>query len=173
MDMTTRSTQAVNSALASAQQRGNPTVESAHLALALLDDTETLTRPLLQAVGADVDALRAEFARIVDRLPSATGTSVSKSVASTGLSAVIRAAEKEARERSDEFISAEHLLLALAGTRDGGAQVADALAQVGATPSALSDALTSVRGSTRSSAATTRSGASCRFSPAGRRTIPC
>ncbi|MEO9138429.1 MAG: ATP-dependent chaperone ClpB [Jatrophihabitans sp.] len=149
MDMTTRSVQAVNGAVAAAQQRGNPTVESAHLALALLDDKETLTRPLLQAVGADADALRAAFTRIVDRLPSASGSSVAKAIASTNLAAVQRRAEKEARDRSDEFISAEHLLVALAGTRDGDAQVADALAAQGATPAALNDAITAVRGSTR------------------------
>jgi ATP-dependent Clp protease ATP-binding subunit ClpB len=59
MDMTTRSTQAVNSAATAAAERGNPAVEPVHLAVALLDDKETLSRPLLQAVGADPQAVRA------------------------------------------------------------------------------------------------------------------
>ncbi|GAB2472500.1 ATP-dependent Clp protease ATP-binding subunit [Jatrophihabitans fulvus] len=147
MDMTTRSTQAVNGALAAAQQRGNPNVESAHLLAALLDDSETLTRPLLQAVGADPNAVRSEAARLVDRLPAASGSTVNKPVASPGLSQVVRNAEKVARDHQDEFISAEHLLLSLASTRGNG--VDDLLARVGATPQALEGALQSVRGSQR------------------------
>jgi ATP-dependent Clp protease ATP-binding subunit ClpB len=146
MNRTTRSEQAISSAVTMAAERGNPAVEPAHLAVALLDDTETLTRPLLQAVGADPVAVRAEVARLVDKLPAATGSSVSAPSASRSLLAVLGGAEREARDRSDEYISAEHLLLALAGT-DG--EVADVLRQSGATTAALGDALTSVRGSAR------------------------
>src|SRR4051794_40234172 len=114
MDMTTRSTQAVNSAVKAAAGRGNPAVEPAHVAVALLDDPETLARPLVEAVGADPGALRAELARLVDKLPSASGSSVGAPSASRATIAVLGAAENEARDRSDEFVSAEHLLLALA-----------------------------------------------------------
>ncbi|MCW2595728.1 MAG: ATP-dependent Clp protease ATP-binding subunit ClpB [Pseudonocardiales bacterium] len=144
MDMTTRSNQAVGSAVKVAAERGNPTVEAAHLAVALLDDAETLTRPLLQAVGADPMTVRADLSRLVDKLPSASGSSVAAPQTSRSLLAVLGAAEREARARSDEFVSAEHLLLALA---DQGGDVAEVLRQYGATPSALSDALESVRGS--------------------------
>jgi ATP-dependent Clp protease ATP-binding subunit ClpB len=146
MDMTTRSTQAVNSAVKAAAERGNPAVEPAHLAVALLDDADTLARPLLQAVGADPATVRADVSRLIDKLPSATGSSVAAPSASRQLLSVLGAAEREARDRSDEFVSAEHLLLALAGA-DG--DVAEALRQHGATASALSDALKSVRGSQR------------------------
>src|SRR6478672_3855187 len=113
MDMTTRSQQAVSSAVKVAAERGNPALEPVHLAVALLDDAETLARPLLQAVGADPLAVRAELARLIDRLPSASGASVSAPTASRNALAVLGAAEREARDRSDEFVSAEHLLLAL------------------------------------------------------------
>jgi ATP-dependent Clp protease ATP-binding subunit ClpB len=146
MDMTTRSQQAVSSAVKGAAERGNPAVEPAHLAVALLDDAETLARPLLQAVGADPLALRAELAQLIDRLPSASGASVSAPSASRNMLGVLGAAEREARDRSDEFVSAEHLLLALAGQRS---EVADLLKRYGATPAALADALQSVRGSAR------------------------
>ena len=49
MDLTTRSQQAVSTAVKTAAERGNPAVEPAHLAVALLDDAEGLTRPLLQS----------------------------------------------------------------------------------------------------------------------------
>ena len=53
MDLTTRSNQAVSAAVKTAAERGNPAVEPAHLAVALLDDTEGLTRPMLQKLGVD------------------------------------------------------------------------------------------------------------------------
>jgi ATP-dependent Clp protease ATP-binding subunit ClpB len=146
VNRTTRSEQAISGAVTMAAERGNPAVEPAHLAVALLDDTETLARPLLQAVGADPAAVRIDLARLVDKLPSASGSTVSAPAASRNLLAVLGAAEREARDRSDEYISVEHLLLALAGT-DG--EVADVLRQHGATPTALAEALKLVRGSAR------------------------
>ncbi|HKC26866.1 MAG TPA: Clp protease N-terminal domain-containing protein, partial [Jatrophihabitans sp.] len=146
MNRTTRSEQAISGAVTMAAERGNPAVEPAHLAVELLDDAETLTRPLLQAVGADPAAIRAEVAGLVDRLPAASGSSVSAPTASRNLLAVLGAAERDARDRGDEYISAEHLLLALASA-DG--EVADLLRRHGATASALAEALKSVRGSAR------------------------
>jgi ATP-dependent Clp protease ATP-binding subunit ClpB len=146
MNRTTRSEQAISGAVTMAAERGNPAVEPAHLAVALLDDGETLARPLLQAVGADPAVVRADVARLVDKLPTASGSSVSAPTASRNLLAVLGAAEREARDRGDEYISAEHLLLGLAS---GDGEIADVLRQHGATPSALSEALKSVRGSAR------------------------
>ena len=60
MDLTTRSQQAVSSAVKTAAERGNPAVEPQHLAVALLDDAEGLTRPLQQKLGVDPIAIRAE-----------------------------------------------------------------------------------------------------------------
>ncbi|WP_375492196.1 ATP-dependent chaperone ClpB [uncultured Jatrophihabitans sp.] len=147
MDMTTRSAQAVNTAARTAAERGNPALEPAHLALGLLDDTETLTRPLLQAVGADPNAVRADVQRLVDALPAASGSSVAAPQASRSMLAVLGAAERQARDHSDDFVSAEHLLLALAQTDSAGNTVADVLRRSGATPEALAGALESVRGS--------------------------
>jgi ATP-dependent Clp protease ATP-binding subunit ClpB len=146
MDLTTRSQQAVSSAVKTAAERGNPAVEPAHLAVALLDDAEGLTRPLLQAVGVDPMTVRAEAQRVVDKLPSASGSTVGTPATSRGMLAVLSAAEREARDRSDEYVSTEHLLLAIAQTQN---EVADVLKQHGVTPAALSDALQSVRGSSR------------------------
>ncbi|HZC69389.1 MAG TPA: ATP-dependent chaperone ClpB [Jatrophihabitans sp.] len=146
MNRTTRAEQAISGAVTMAAERGNPAVEPAHLAVALLNDAETLARPLLQSVGADPNVVRADVSRLVDKLPSASGSTVSAPSASRNLLAVLGAAEREARDRSDEYISAEHLLLALAGA-DG--EVADVLRQHGATAATLREALSTVRGSAR------------------------
>src|SRR5690349_7634933 len=115
MELTTRSQQALNDAVTAAAQRGNPAVEPAHLLVALLDDSETLVRPVLQAVGADPGVLRAEAQAMVDRLPSAAGSSVGAPQQSRGWLAVFGDAQNEARERGDSHVSVEHLLLATAG----------------------------------------------------------
>ncbi|MEP6598472.1 MAG: ATP-dependent chaperone ClpB [Actinomycetota bacterium] len=141
MDLTTRSQQAVSTAVRSAAERGNPAVEPAHLAVALLDDAEGLTRPLLQATGTDPLAARAGAQRIVDALPSASGASVGAPQPSRTFLAALAAAERDARDRSDEYVSTEHLLIALARQADIGAILGG--------PDALGDALASVRGSSR------------------------
>jgi len=146
VDLTTRSTQALSAAQRMAAERGNPAIEPAHVAVALLDDAEGLTRPLLQAVGVDPLAIRAEAQRLVDGLPSASGGAVAAPQTSRGLLSMLGAAEREARDRSDEYVSTEHLLLALAGQ---GGEVADLFRQHGITPANLADALQSVRGSAR------------------------
>jgi ATP-dependent Clp protease ATP-binding subunit ClpB len=146
MDLTTRSQQAVSAAARSASQRGNPAVEPAHLLIALIDDAEGLTRPLLQAVGADPNGVAATAAQQVEQMPAASGSSVATPAASRALLSVLSRAETEARELTDEFISTEHLLLALAAT-DG--PVKTQLTAQGATLDTLRAALRSVRGSAR------------------------
>src|SRR3954470_19729074 len=114
MELTTRSQQAVSSAVKSAAERGNPAVEPAHLVVVLLDDAEGLTRPLLSAVGLDPLAVRAAGQRQIDSLPSAAGSTLAAPQPSRAFLAVLSAAEREARDRSDEYVSTEHLLIALA-----------------------------------------------------------
>ena len=145
MDLTTRSQQALSAAVRTAAERGNPATEPAHLLVALLDDSESLVRPVLQTMGVDPLAVRAEAQRLVDAFPSATGASVSAPQSSRGLLATLNAAEREARDRSDEYVSAEHLLLGL--TEQSGTK--ELLAKFGVTAPALTEALQSVRGSTR------------------------
>ncbi|SOD71553.1 ATP-dependent Clp protease ATP-binding subunit ClpB [Jatrophihabitans sp. GAS493] len=146
MDLTTRSQQAVSSAVKSAAERGNPAVEPAHLALALIEDGEGLTRPLITAVGADPTRLNGEVLSIVETLPAASGPAVGAPQASRALLAVLNAAERAAVDRDDEFVSTEHLLIALATV---GGVLSQLLARNGVTATGLADALTAVRGSAR------------------------
>jgi ATP-dependent Clp protease ATP-binding subunit ClpB len=146
MDMTTRSSTAISTAQKTAAERGNPALEPAHLLVALLDDAEGLPRPLLQAVGVDPIAFRAEAQHLVDKLPAASGSTVAVPSASRGLLAVLSVAEREARDRGDEYVSTEHLLIGLAS---GDGDAAALFASHGVKPEALRDALTAVRGSAR------------------------
>ena len=146
MDLTTRSQQAVSAAVRSASQAGNPALEPAHLLMALLADNEGLARPLLQAVGADPATISSAGVALVTRLPTASGATVGAPQPSRAMLNVLSAAETQARDLDDEFVSTEHLLLALAATDS---PVKALLTQYGATVSALRAALATVRGTRR------------------------
>ena len=146
MDLTTRSQLAVSTAVRAAAERGNPAVEPVHLAVALLGDEQGLARPMVQAVGVDPAQLSAEFATTLNALPAAAGSTVSAPQTSRGLLSVLAAAERIAKDAGDEYVSGEHLLLALAEVPS---EVATVLTRRGATPESLSAALSQVRGSAR------------------------
>ena len=88
-----------------------------------------------------------EVRAAVESLPSASGSSVSAPQLSNAGFKVLNAAQELAKERGDEYVSTEHLLIGLA--KDGGPGASDRLAAAGATPTALLAALQQVRGSAR------------------------
>ena len=147
IQFTTKSQDALGAAVRIAAAKGNPQVEPLHVLDSLLQQGEGIASALLDAVGVDVSALTAQVRQALDVLPSASGTSVSSPQLSNATYKVLNAAQDLAKERGDEYVSTEHLLIGL--SKDGGVGVSDRLAQVGATPTALIDALQNVRGSAR------------------------
>ncbi|EWM15030.1 ATP-dependent Clp protease ATP-binding subunit ClpB [Kutzneria sp. 744] len=112
----------------------------------MLAQGDGLTAPLLTAVGADPAQVRAELEKLAHSLPSATGASMSAPNLSRDGLRVITHAQRLATEMGDEYVSTEHLLVGLAAE---GGQVADLLRRHGASPDALREAFTKVRGSAR------------------------
>ena len=143
---TTKAQQAISSAVQAAALAGNPDVGPTHLLGALLAQTDGIATPLLAAVGADAAAVRTEVAQLGNRLPSASGSTVSAPQLSRDALAAINAAQQLATEMGDEYVSTEHLLVGLA---TAGGPVAQLLGRHGATPDALREAFAKVRGSTR------------------------
>ncbi|MFC3892490.1 ATP-dependent chaperone ClpB [Lentzea rhizosphaerae] len=143
---TTKTQQAVSAAVQAATLNGNPDVGSVHLLSALLAQTDGLTAPLLEAVGADPTLVRKELEQLSRSLPSASGSTVSAPQLSRDAVRVLGKAQELATEMGDEYVSTEHLLVGLA---QHGGQVADLLRRHGATPDALKEAFTRVRGSAR------------------------
>ena len=109
--LTVKSTEAVNEAIALARRQGNPQVYDAHLLLALLGQDEGIVVPILQKVGVNVTALRAAGGARAARYPRQTDA---QPTISRELNEVFDRAEEEARGLKDEYVSTEHLLLALA-----------------------------------------------------------
>src|SRR4051812_12363645 len=143
---TTKTQQAISAAVQAAALAGNPDVGPTHLLGALLAQGEGIATPLLAAVGADAQAVRAELTQLGQRLPSAAGATVGAPQLSRESLGAITAAQQLATEMGDEYVSTEHLLFGLAASRG---QVADLLRRHGATPEALREAFTKVRGSSR------------------------
>ncbi|WP_108718386.1 ATP-dependent chaperone ClpB [Miniimonas sp. S16] len=140
--LTTKSQEAIASALQAATAAGNPSLEPAHLLAALLEQTDGIAVALLTAVGADRVALAQRVRGVLTALPSASGATASQPTASRPLLAVLTAAGEEARALGDDYVSTEHLLMALAASQGS---AGDALRGVGATRDALAGALPTIR----------------------------
>src|SRR3954462_8322633 len=141
--LTTKSQEALSTAVQSAATAGHPHVEPIHLLLALLAQTDGIARPLLEAAGADGSVVATQAKAVLDRLPAATGATVAAPGLSRPAIAVVNAAAEVASSLGDEFVSTEHLLVGLA--KDGGTTIANLLPK----PGALLDAFTAVRGNRR------------------------
>ena len=151
---TTKSQEAISGAMQAAAAAGNPQIEPAHLLIELLSQPDGVAAGLLAAVCPDPAARQAVGAsarRILTQLPASSGSSMTQPQPSRALLAALEAASTVAKELSDEYISTEHLLIGLAkGDTSGSAPtVARILADAGATPEALVEALPQVRGSSR------------------------
>ena len=151
---TTKSQEAISGAMQAAAAAGNPQIEPAHLLVELLSQPDGVAAGLLAAVCPDAAARQAVGAsarRILTQLPASSGSSMTQPQPSRSLLAALEAASTVAKELSDEYISTEHLLIGLAkGDTSGSAPtVARILADAGATPEALVEALPQVRGSSR------------------------
>ena len=144
--LTTKSQEAVSTAVRTAAAQGHPEVAPVHLLLALLDQGDGITGPLLSAVGADPKTVRSRAEALLDGLPKASGANVAAPGLSRALLAVMSVAQTKATEVGDDYVSTEHLLVGLA---DSGGDVAELLKQQKALPKSLVEAFSKVRGGMR------------------------
>lgn len=144
--MTVKSQEAINAAGQMAAEYGNPEVMPLHLLAALLEDREGIVLPVLEKIGVPAQQLLANVNAAIQRLPKIQGAQQNPS-AGAALTKVLEQAFKEADNFKDEFVSTEHLLLALAQQKNDPTR--DALTALGATHDAILKALTSVRGTQR------------------------
>ena len=141
-EMTTKAQEAISSALQAAGAAGNPQVEPIHLLEALIEQREGIAFSLLEAVGADVRAIGARTRNALVALPSAQGASAGGAQPSNALLAVVRDAGERAEAGGDQYISTEHLLIALAASQTEAGRI---LSQGGVEVDALTQALAQLR----------------------------
>ena len=146
-------TQKVQEALKAAQQeaarRNHQAIDTPHVLAALLAQEDGLALRVVEKTGASAADLRAKAEELLARIPSVSGpgsaTEQGKVYVSQELSRVLAAAEETAKRMGDEYVSVEHVLLAMVAEAKASG-VAEALRRAGVTESAVLAALKSVRG---------------------------
>ncbi len=144
--LTLKSQEAIQQASALAAENGNPELLPVHLLAALLGDREGVIVSLLEKIGASSSEALSQANRAIEALPKVSGGGAQPALSSS-LQKLMDQAFKEAQNFKDEYVSTEHLLLALALQKNDPAQLL--LASQGATHDAILKALTAVRGSQR------------------------
>ena len=144
--LTTKSRDAVSSALRLALTGGNPYVEPSHLLHALLLVPGNTVAPLITAVGADPAVVDAAAQGAISKLSSASGASVAQPQLSGSFARVLADAETRAQNLGDSYVATEHLLIALAAVASDAQSV---LRDLKVTPEALTTKFNELRGSKR------------------------
>ena len=147
--LTEKSQEVIQEAQRIAQERSHSQMDAEHLLMALLEQEEGLARNLLSKVGVEVGALRSRLAQELDRMPKVYGggTSSGQLYVSPQLNRVLETAWSEAQRLKDEYVSVEHLLLALAEVK--GTKAFEVLREFGATKDRIYRAMTQIRGNQR------------------------
>ena len=143
--LTVKAKEALNRSQSLARDRNHQHVEADHLVVALFEDPEGMARSLAAKIGTDIGALTGDLKTQLDALPRVTGAGTSLFVGDS-LGHVVSAAEKQATKMQDEYVSAEHLLLAVL---EVGGKLAGILNRHGYTAERLLSALKDVRGNQR------------------------
>jgi ATP-dependent Clp protease ATP-binding subunit ClpB len=114
---TLKGQEAIETAVAMAENLGQQQVEPEHVLVALLDQPEGLTRPIFGKIGANVNTIRTEVEAAIKKYPQVTGAT--QRYLSSRLNQIFSQSQKEADSFKDEYISTEHLLLAIAEEKAG------------------------------------------------------
>jgi len=141
---TVKAQEAVQHANKLASEHGNPELQPLHLLAALLEDKEGIVSPVLDKIGIGPQAVLSDVYRDIEKLPKVSGEAAQATL-SNAANKLLEQAFKEAANFKDEYVSTEHLLLAITHLKQDAAQ--QILARHGATHDAILKALTSVRGS--------------------------
>ncbi len=116
--LTIKSQEALETARSIADENGNQAIEPDHLLLALLRDEEGIPGSILKKAGANLEYVRAKADESIKKHPKLSGGGVTSQYISQPLARVFDGAEKEASQMRDEFVSTEHIMLALLGEKN-------------------------------------------------------
>lgn len=128
-----------------ASRYNNSEIGDEHMLMAVLQQKDGIAEPLFAKVGVNLSNMLNDVRQMVDRLPKAYGDAVNLTISSRLLK-TLNAAQGEADKFKDEYVSTEHVILAML---DSGDQVSDLLARYGVNRDSLMQALQGIRGSQR------------------------
>ncbi|MCP3983584.1 MAG: type VI secretion system ATPase TssH, partial [bacterium] len=142
--LTIKAQEALEEARKLADKHGHPEIRATHLLVALASQGDGIVPPVLQRLGTDPRAIVAAAQELLTSAPSVKGDADLR--VSQSLGRILESAEALAKELQDEYLSTEHMLLAIARSRDEATEI---LNRLGATEQGLLAALREVRGSGR------------------------
>src|ERR1700678_21200 len=145
---TVKAQEAVQRANQLASEHGNPELAPLHILAALVEDREGIVAPVLEKIGIAPQSVLSDLYKEIEKLPKVSGSSGAQQPSmSSEVNALLEKSFKEADTLKDEYVSTEHMLLALTDLKRDPAQ--QLLARFGATHDAILKALSAVRGSQR------------------------
>jgi len=145
--LTLKAQEALQEAQRIASRLQHQAVDVEHLLLALLGQPEGIASSIFKKLGADPAIIRGDLEKILSRLPKVTGTGNGQVYMSTRLNSVLDAASAEASRMKDEYVSIEHILVAMADEKEGVA--GQILNRAGVTRDTIFKVLVDIRGSQR------------------------
>ena len=143
--LTTKSQEALQQAQALAEKRNHQAIDAEHLLFALIGQKDGVVIALLQKLNIPLGTITERLQKALDRVPQVTG-STGQTFITPRLKKVVESAEQEAEALKDEYVSTEHLLLAM--VQDGG-EAGKILKETGATRDKILNGLVNIRGAQR------------------------
>jgi ATP-dependent Clp protease ATP-binding subunit ClpB len=141
---TLKGQEALQEAKAIAERKNHQQIDVEHLLLALLEQKEGIVIPILQKLGANIDLIVSQLEGELNRIPKVTGGGVGQVYLSSRVNEIFDAAWKEAERLTDEYLSTEHLLIAIADEKRGPSS--QILQRNGVTKDAIFRVLQEIRG---------------------------
>jgi ATP-dependent Clp protease ATP-binding subunit ClpB len=142
---TLKGQEAIETAVARAETSQHQQVEPEHVLVSLIEQAEGITKPMLGKIGANAQTILVEVEAVIAKFPQVSGND--QQYISSRLNAIFAKAKKEADSLKDEFVSTEHLLLAIAEEKNG--EAGRILRSHGVTRDALRKVIDQMRGGTR------------------------
>ncbi len=141
---TLKAQEALQEAKAIAERKNHQQIDVEHLLLALLEQKEGVVIPLLQKLGANTDLIVSQLEGELNRIPKVTGGGAGQVYLSSRVNEIFNLAWKEAERLMDEYLSTEHLLIAIADEKRGASS--QILQKNGVTKDAIFRVLQEIRG---------------------------
>ncbi len=144
--LTLKAQEAVQTAIEIAQNFNNQIIEPEHILAALVQERGSLTESIIQKVGSNVDKIRIKVTELLEQLPKVTGAGVGNQQMSQQLAKLFDNSAEEAKNLKDEYVSVEHILIALSKDKSKAGQL---LRDNGISSNDILSALKDVRGTQR------------------------
>jgi len=144
--LTVKAQEVVQNAIEIAQNYNNQIVEPEHIFAAMLQEPSGVSESMIQKTGANINQLKIKINELLEKLPKVTGAGIGNQQLSTNTAKIFDKAVEEAKQLKDEYVSTEHLLLAL--TADSG-NVGSLLKENGITKNVILAGLKDIRGNQR------------------------